>query len=452
MSMSMDVDGDGGFKADRGDREPAWDKEIKWFGIPDDNTAYGFRFVAKPYYYAQHWVTSKKKEGTTGKAFPVLCKNYDPATNSFAENGCECCAFMDLVNKAINDAKAKWDDLPKHVKQVARKKTMATNAIVRELQEQGPPANNTGNWSFVVPLRLTQGTSEKIRKLAEKIQPKSPDGVPYAINHKTEGRDLLISFNSQEKVADQMYSVIHGDKKPLTEEELAHSKYLTDFAAHIKYPNQEEVRKSLVRSGYYEWLDAFSATANLKTISREPASQQAAAPRQPAPAQEPAPEPEPARVAPAPVAPAPAPVTPAAVIQAVESQASAVIAQAAPTPVAPAPVQVPVVNVNPVAAMSMDTEVVAPAAAVVPAPVQAPAQQTVGSAAANDIQSRVAAYAQQQGIALKTIATEIVDAQFYKPGMSVLNCFTSYTVTGKTNKPLCKGCPLRLDCMMNDAG
>lgn len=440
-NMSMDVDGDGGFKEDRGNREPAWDKDIKWFQIPDDNASYGFRFVAKPYYYAQHWVTSRKKDGTTGKAFPVLCQNYDPETNTYAENGCECCAFMDLVNKAVNDAKAKWEDLPKHIKQVGRRKTMATNAIVRELQEQGPPANNTGAWSFIVPLRLTQGVSDKIKKLADKVQPKGPSGIPFAINHKTEGRDLLISFNSQEKIPDQMYQVIHGDKKPLTEEELGHSKFLTDFGAHIKYPNQDEIRKSLVRSGFYEWLDTFSASANLKTISREPATapapaQQAAAPRQPAAALEPAPEPEPAR--------APAPVTPAAVVQAVEQQASEVIAQATTS------VQASAVNVSPVAAMSVQTEVVAPVAAVVPPPA-APVQTAVGSAAANDIQSRVSAYAQAQGIALKTIDAPISDAQFYKPGMSVLNCFTQYTATSKTNKPLCKGCPLRLDCMVNDA-
>ena len=440
-NMSMDVDGDGGFKEERGNREPAWDKDIKWFQIPDDNASYGFRFVAKPYYYAQHWVTSRKKDGTTGKAFPVLCQNYDPETNTYAENGCECCAFTDLVNKAVNDAKAKWEDLPKHIKQVGRRKTMATNAIVRELQEQGPPANNTGSWSFIVPLRLTQGVSDKIKKLADKVQPKGPSGIPFAINHKTEGRDLLISFNSQEKVPDQMYTVIHGDRKPLTEEEIGHTKFLTDFGAHIKYPNQDEVRKSLVRSGFYEWLDTFSASANLKTISREPA-QQAAAPRQPAAAaQEPAPEPEPARAqpAPAPVAESPAPVV---------TTVAQTPVQAAP---APAPeVQAPVVNVAPVAAMAVQTEVVAPVAAVVPPPA-APVQQAVGSAAANDIQSRVTAYAQAQGIAVKTIDTPISDAQFYKPGMSVLNCFTQYTATSKTNKPLCKGCPLRLDCMVNDA-
>jgi hypothetical protein len=419
--MSMDVGDDGGFKAERGDREPAWDKDIKWFGIPDDNTSYGFRFVAKPYYYAQHWVTSRKKDGSFGKAFPVLCQNYDPETNSFAENGCECCSFMDLVNKSVNEAKAKWDDLPKHIKQVGRKKTMATNAISRELQEQGPPANNVKEWSYIVALRLTQGTSTKIQKLAEKIQPKGPNGVPYAINHKTHGRDLLISYNSQEKVADQMYSVIHGDVKPLTEEELAHSKYLTDFGAHIKYPNQGEIRNSLVRSGYYEWLDAFSASSNLKTISREPVQQ--AAPRAAAAPPEPQPEPEPAPVAPAPVKAAPAPAS---------------------SPV----VQAPVVHQTPVAAMSMDTEVAAPVAT--PASRAVPAQ-AVGSAVANDIQSRVTAYAQAQGIALKQIETPIADAQFYKPGMSVLNCFTQYTTTSRENKALCKSCPLRLDCMVNDA-
>lgn len=405
----MHMNDDGGLVSSKNQREPNWDEKINWFNIPDDNEVYNYRLVSRAFFYASHWVQTKKKDGTLGKSFPALCKNYDSKTNTYAENGCVICEFLDQVNKALETTKQKWDILPNFVKKSTRRKTMAHNVIIRELQHQGPPANNIGSWSFIVPMRFPQGFANTLAELQEKFNKKS--GQVYALSHSTEGRDLLISYNSQAKDPGSMYQVQLGDKTVLTPDEFAHEKFLIDFGAHLKYPDQNDLQKSLARNGYYEWLENFLAQSNLATIQK---------------ASTPAPAPAPA-----------APAKPSAFDDTSTFKAEAEEIIPSIKPAAEAPVSTPAPTPAPAPALAQ----------VAPQPQMATA--TPVAATGHDINSKILNFAQSIGIGLHVLNQEFPDVRIYQPTMQVPVCFTQYSAT---DKKICKQCPLKLDCMLTDAG
>ncbi len=423
--MSMSMDDNGAYHSGKTEREPSWDAEIKWFSLPADGEVHSLRPVAGPYYYATHWTETKKKDGSAGKAFPTICKNYDPKTNQYAENGCEHCQFIDMVRKVVAENKLDWQkDLPARIQRMSRRKTMAQNVIVRELQEQGAPANNAKGWSFIQPIRFPQGVSTNLYTLMEKFNKKK--GEVFALSHKTQGRDLMISYDPESKDPNTVYQIQLGDTTPLTEEELSHAPYLTDFASFMKYPKEGTITETLQRNGYYEWLEQFQANINMKTISKGSgaAQQQTAPPKAPPANQQQSStafdvagdggmgaaetsakdEPEPAPAKPAVKAPAPK----------VEAKAE------------PEPEQAPPAKQE-----------------TAPAPSPAPAAKPTG----NGIEAKLAAFSQSTSIPLVESTKDFSEngVKLYKTGMNVPACFTQYNQTDKT---ICKQCPLRLDCMM----
>lgn len=439
-------------------KEPYWDEGINWFELPDDNEVHLYRFVAAPYYYAQHWVQTVKKDKTTGKAFPAMCQNFDSNTNTFAENGCELCAFMVEVNKALEErnknapidpqtGKAKpieWKDLPSNVTRLSRRLTMATNAIIRDLQLQGPPTNNSQGWSFIRPLRLPQGFSATIKEKQEKFNKR--DGKVYALNHQTEGKDLQISYNSNsQKVAD-IYMMELGLNTPLTEEEMAQGGSLTNFASHMKYPAQKEMADALRRFGYYDWVNEFRASSPTTSVPRQAqvAHQQQAAPRAAQPAQ----NLNPAFAAEATPEP---PFEPEPVAAATTPRPTASAAPQAPTPqpqqqpVAPPPVEVPTINPTASVAMQVQTPVVAPSQ-----PVAAPVQATQPAGPIQPgVVGRLQDFAAQTGVKLIVKGTTYQkNLRIYTPDLAVPTCWATYGETSRANREQCKKCPMRLDCMM----
>jgi hypothetical protein len=317
---------------------------------------------------------------------------------------------------------------------------MATNIIVRQWQEQGPPANNIGNWSFIAAVRFPQGVASTLRELQDRFCKKG--GQTYALNHKTEGKDVLIAYNSQSKDVNKMYSIQLGATTALTEEELSHASFLTDFGSQIKYPKDDETHKSLVRNGYYEWLENYNANSNLKTISRESVPQQARHYAQTSSAASkfdtndelPPAEPEPAAVATKVVAPqAKVLAVPKSDVQLDMKPNGTLMASAIATPVEVTP------------------KVVAPAP--IPEAHKPEVKVVSGSNQDSEVAARIENFGKAHGINLMTMSTEISDTQFYKPGMAVLSCFTQYSKNIETKKHLCRGgCPLRLDCMVTDVG
>lgn len=433
----------------KGNREPHWDKEIPWLELPDDDEIHLYRLVAAPYYYAQHWIQSFKKDKTPGKSFPVICQNYDPKTNTFAENGCEACLFMDEVNKMLKEFespkdpkdKVEWKDLPQKITKMSRRTTMAQNAIIRELQAQGAPSNSA-SWTFIRPIRFPQGFSKTLKEHQTKFNKR--DGQEWALNHKTEGRDLQLSYNSQSDDKNKIYMLMLGEITPLTDAEIAQAPHLTDFASFMKYPKQPEIADALRRFGYYDWINEYRASKPSASVPRSapasaPAQQTIRQPAQAAtafdvPAGQPEPpfEPEPAAAAPA-ASPAPkaAPQAPIA---------------AAPAPAA-APAAPVIPQTNTVAMQQQQTPVAPPQAPAAPVAQAAPAAAPTGAQAG--VEGRLQSFSTQTGVPLVVAGKTYAKAlRLYRPDLAVPTCWSTYSATSRANREQCKQCPLRLDCMM----
>lgn len=214
----------------------------------------------------------------------------------------------------------------------------------------------------------------------------------------------------------------------LSDEEIQHiqaSGALVDFVAQLrgKYPKDDDCEDALRKFGFYDWLDKMNSAANLNQIERSAPAQQTQT------------------AAPATSASAGMlddggglthssgvqPKAEAQILQSREPEEDDVPNFApleTPKAAAPAPTQA--------------APVAAPTAA--PAPVAAPA---------NDLQGKLEAFAGANGKTLQVSEQTFADAslKFYKAGMNVPTCFTKYSAN---DKPTCKKCPIRLDCMMTD--
>jgi hypothetical protein len=428
--------------APKNKREPNWDDNISWFQMPDDDEVHLYRLVGAPFLYAQHWIQTVKRDGKAGKSYPVICNNYDSKTNTWAENGCEVCEWMKQVYAALDEVNGKrdkekkieWQSLPAFVKKSTRKLTMASNVIIRELQIQGPPANNSDGWSFIRQIRFPQGFSKTLKEKQDKFNKR--DGKIYALNNIAEGRDLQISYNSNAEDIKNMYVLELGERTPITEEEWAHEGFLVDFPALMIYPDQAQVADSLRRNKYYDWLNDFKNSQPAQSIQKSaPPVQQPASPQpqgrqtggfaatgMPEAPFESEEEPAGARTQ-APAQPAqPPPIQAAA--PAAPAQPAAPPVQAAPPPAAPK--------------------------AAAPAPGPAPAANGTVPGKAAPIESRLQEFSGKFGAAL--VATnktyEGKTLRLYRPDLAVPDCWSTYTKKVTENKDQCRGCPLRLDCMM----
>jgi hypothetical protein len=427
MSMSMSMDDSGELRKQKfGEREPRWDEKIKWYEIPDDATPHAYRLIARPVYYAQHWIQTRKQDGTNGKPFAALCKNYDSENSKFFDNGCKICEFVDTAYKSMREAEKnkppKKDEsgkiipprLPDNISRLRRRVTMAHNCIVREDQEQGPPSNNATNWSFVHAIRLPQGVADSVVDLQVKFGAPNPAGGKYGFSHKDFGKDIYLSYNSQAGTPTAMYSVVVGPKDPptpLTADELKHGPHLVNFLEHLngKYPKDETLEEALRRNGYYDWLEKMNAAANLSQIER---------------------------------------VSPPVQVTAQPQAHSAFDDGGGMTHssgVAPAPAKMGNFQAPPEEDdVPMDFPPVQQAK---PAPQKAAASAPASNG--SDIQTKLQAFANETGKALTAFEKDLSDVslKFYKPGLNVPACFTQYSAN---DKAVCKKCPIRLDCMMTD--
>jgi hypothetical protein len=412
----MSMNDAGGIVSATGNKEPRWDEKIRWFDFPADKEAHLYRLVSKGFIYSTHWLNTKKGDGSVGKAFPILCKNYDSATNKRAKNGCKMCDYLQAVRKAYGETKYEsWDA---SIKKAFDRAVMAHNVICREIQEAGAPPNKQAEWTFIVPMRFPQGVVKTLSELAEKFNKRG--GATHPLNHAVEGRDIYVSYDPAATEAAKMYQVqLDMTPKPLTQEEMAHAKFLIDFAPHLKYPTDDAINEALERNGYITKLENLQTQAAIISI---PSGASLKAPVAPAPAAVQAAAPS-ANASAFAVGDAPAPAMPVDDIPMGSCPPAA-------TPAAPAP--------SPV-----QQQAPAQAAPVAPTPAapEAPAAKPT-------VEQSLVAFAGPKNIALSPFAhtdkLEGLAFKYFKPGMAVPACFGQYA----DGQPIttCKTCPIKFDC------
>jgi len=454
MSISFDDDGGRLQKQGFNQREPSWDSNIKWFQFPDgDPNVYYYRLVARPTFYATHWIPTKKADGTEGKSYPVLCCDYDSKVNNYVSEKDRKCVICDYMNQVYALAPVEKDKdgknrkaLPDRIKRINARLTMAHNAIIREIQQQGAPQNNTGGWSFIHPIRLPQGASnllaEKEERFGHKYQEQDEAGKFFTrvagFAHAKYGKDVAISYNSKLD-AQKMYQIDIGPRDPvtpLTEEEKAHRNHLIDFASLMKYPSAESLQRTLEKNGLYDYLQQLTAMANLKTVTRATTAPTTAPKkveeddafddggsgvRQRGESQ------LTAGITNQPLEEEDVPNFPP--LAEWEKQQAEKAKAAAPTPVVTAPVET----------------TTTPTTAAVSPPVTT--QTQTQAKPAGDVSGKIEAFSQSSGVKLVVDNSTYDKVRLFKTGMSVPECFKTYLVTSKSTG-ICKGCPLRMDCMM----
>lgn len=83
-----------------------------------------------------------------------------------------------------------------------------------------------------------------------------------------------------------------------------------------------------------------------------------------------------------------------------------------------------------------------PQAAVPVVPPVAPTGVATGMDQGSGIDARLAQHAQAYGLSLLPNNNQYENVSLFKPGMAVPTCFSGYTPS-----PMCKACPMKLDCM-----
>lgn len=399
-----DADSSAGFNQALGkNKEPRWDEKIKWFNLPDDGEPYRYRLVGKPTLFFNHWVTTRKRDGQWGKPMAVLCKNYDSHEGKSKENNCLVCDYYRSIQRAYGDLKMAYENWDKNAQKMSAKPTMAINAIIRDIQEQGAPTG-AKDWTYIAPLKFPKGVSETIVDLAKKYN-KKQGGSPeefYGFNHNKFGKDLNISFNSQAD-ASKMYSVIPGDRTPLTEEEQTQGHNLVDFASQIKFLADQNVEELLQRSGYYDLLQSLQAQAALTKAQAKVGMQQTAPVAQEIP-------------------------------RAVPKPATAAVFHTEDDGGIPAGTEESVPST--LNQSNNSTQATAPASSPIATPAIAKGTPLSEFAALHGKSMKVVDK-DYSSFGLKTV----------QQGTSVPDCFSSYTEQRAANPSVCKNCPIKIDCM-----
>lgn len=419
--MSMSLEDSGGFNPSRQEREPHWDAGIQWFEFPPDAQSHAYRLVAKGFQYAQHWIQVHKRDGTKGKPFPAVCRNFDSVTAKYAANGCPVCELTFDVRAAYKGKK--FDDWDEDLKRMLPRITLAHNAIIRDMQAEGRPINK-GDWSFVQPCRITQGVSDELLEKAKKIN--TIKGVTYDLNHAQYGRDFLMSYNPESTDKRKIYTIDNVEgHSPLTEEERAHAKYLVDFSKFLKYPDPKDIKEALDRFGYYGRVERMLAVGAVKSVPQASAAKAAA---------------------PAAQVSAPSAFDVDATIEASEGKSEGLKAQVGTLP--QQPVEDDVDMLPPKAAAPAPKTQPAPVAEKKPEPTP-PAPAPAAKASGTGMEATVISFAEANKFPVikgEKTYEGVEELRYYRPGLSIPDCFSDY----QKHPGICKKCPIKVDCMMTN--
>ena len=228
----------------RNSNRPKISDKIPVFKFPE-KTWMTFRIFGPIFTYGGYWVKTKTKEGKASQ-FYTACPSYDPETQQ--------------RDSSIFDP---WRELEERQSGMERDDKLVNfttqgfmNAIFRKAQADAPRKQakhtkkeaksgfkdkDSDSFTPVVPLRLTYGAMQKLKEQAG-LNTASIKGQTkaFSVTHEKYGCDVRIMYNPDKAPADQ-YQVSIGERKPLTEDELAYLKW--DLSDLEEATSEDEVRR-----------------------------------------------------------------------------------------------------------------------------------------------------------------------------------------------------------------
>jgi hypothetical protein len=217
--------------------------------------------------YATGWVKGKTKEGKAIK-FPVNMPSYDPETQEFDSTIYD--PWYDLYTSE------KGVDRDSATIQLGRKFYM--NAISRQAQKQKPSTihkptakeretgfkdKDSDTWTMWVPVALPPSVIDKLKELKglNVVESKRTGASKtYSVAHAKFGCDIRIYYDSSKSPA-QQYEVQLGERRPLTEEEIAGLKWDTSGLS------TEQTEKE-IRADYESWAKRMGLGLNKSKKSK----------------------------------------------------------------------------------------------------------------------------------------------------------------------------------------
>lgn len=222
------------FKANnRGDKPKITDK-ITPFKFPEKKWV-TIRIFGGLYGYTTYWCKIDAKDmSPKAKRFPVISPSYDPATQSFDSTIYD--PWYELSQTQTFDK----DDKDARNKQLVQIQTQFyANAVSRAAQKQAPSRTpkptaeerksgfkdkDSDTWTPWVPVPIGKGLAQKIKELSglNVVESKKTGAAKaYSVAHEKFGCDIRVLFDNDKAPADK-YQVQIGERRALTEEELAY--------------------------------------------------------------------------------------------------------------------------------------------------------------------------------------------------------------------------------------
>lgn len=194
------------------------------------------RFLPEVFSYGTHSVLikpKKDKKGNSGRPWWATypCSDWDHETGKFEKNGtCPMCAeFREQfsLDKEERTVRRGVDTYANMIVRAIQKRAPEDNEITEEEEESGFKDRDSESWTPIVPFRLPatvreRMTEQQVTNTAK--DPKSGEVRQWPLTHPRFGCDIHIKYDPDKPPANQ-YSVVKGDRAPLTKEERKYLKW-----------------------------------------------------------------------------------------------------------------------------------------------------------------------------------------------------------------------------------
>lgn len=193
-----------------------------------------FRPVGNVFVTGQHWVTTKKRDGSAG-SFPAPCLNFNPETGKRElDNRCAWCRAEEVLPKRKNkDGKEQalvrfsTDYYIQGIDRAEQENApQRLPKMTAEERKTGFKDLNSDSWTPYRVQRLSGQDLKKFRNLKDlNVVKIKGERVAKSVFDEQYGCDVLMKYDKTEKVPGNRWTFSKDERTPLTEEEQAYLKW-----------------------------------------------------------------------------------------------------------------------------------------------------------------------------------------------------------------------------------
>ena len=214
-------------------KEPSWDEELNPVTVSKccENKNVKIRICAPMTPLGMHFVCTKPSDMAlpfnqrTGKVFPVWCPDFDPDSETFIHDKCECCNDTFSQKQYIGKGKIFY----------------YTQGFIETKDKKGRTT-----WGDMQVLVFDSMAIQAIRNVYETT------GNCIDPYDKKEGYSLWVKYDTSTKPT--KYYISKDKDIPLKEIEGYSKDDLIDFSEYFKPTDPAKIKESLERLGYYDFI------------------------------------------------------------------------------------------------------------------------------------------------------------------------------------------------------